>query len=148
MRQYHTETNHNRQKPSGQHTTHTRDSHAQAGFEPINCVVLVNCVVLCLLTCCSMSVNCVVLCLLTCCSMSVTCVVLCLLTCCSMSVTCVVLCLLTVLFYVLFVFKCVPYYCHRVSTQFQLTNIYNIRNSSNRATADARLGPLCHGDRL
>ena len=29
----------------------------------------------------------------------------------------------TVLFYVLFVYKCVLYYCHRVLTQLQLTNI-------------------------
>jgi len=31
---------------------------------------------------------------------------------------------LIVLFYVLFVCKCVLYYYHRVSTQIQLTNIY------------------------
>ena len=37
-------------------------------------------------------------------------------------VICIVL-LLFVLFYVLFVCKCVLYYCHRLKTQLQLTNI-------------------------
>jgi len=32
---------------------------------------------------------------------------------------------LIVLFYVLFVCKCVLYYCHRVATQLQLRNISN-----------------------
>jgi len=39
-----------------------------------------------------------------------------------LAVICVVL-LLFVLFYVLFVCKCVLYYCHQVTTQLQLTNI-------------------------
>ena len=33
-----------------------------------------------------------------------------------------------VLFYVLFVCICVLYYCHRVSTKFQLTNISNMKS--------------------
>ena len=45
-------------------------------------------------------------------------------------VICVVL-LLFVLFCVFFVYKCVLYYCHRVLTQLQLTNIsYHISNIS------------------
>jgi len=41
-----------------------------------------------------------------------------------LDVICVVLCIvLFLLFYVFFVCKCVLYYCHRVLTQLQLTNI-------------------------
>ena len=81
--------------------------------------------------CCSIF-NCVVLCLI-CCSMFVlfnVCVVLwlivlfyvCVLCLCCSKFNCVVLCLI-VLFCVLFMCNCVLYYCHRVSTQLQLTNI-------------------------
>ena len=37
--------------------------------------------------------------------------------------------MLFVLFYVLFVCKCVLYHCHRVLTQLQLTNISNTKNT-------------------
>jgi len=58
--------------------------------------------------------------LLLCCSV-VICAVL-LLLCCT-GVICVVQLLLFMLFYVLFVCKCVLYHCHRVYTQLQLTKI-------------------------
>ena len=42
---------------------------------------------------------------------------------------CVVLCIVCIVsFYVLFVCKCVLYYCHRVTTQLQITNMSIIIN--------------------
>jgi len=45
-----------------------------------------------------------------------------------------------VLFCVLFVCKCVLYYCHWVSTQLQLTNIYHIKSYYTRGWVGARAG--------
>jgi len=55
-------------------------------------------------------------------------------------VICVVL-LLFVLFYVLFVCKCVLYYCHRVTTQLQLANIsyQNVKHSLQPTVMQARV---------
>jgi len=65
--------------------------------------------------------NCVVICLIV---SFYACVVLCLIVFfCVLVVLFSVLFVSTVLFYILFVFKYVLYYCHRVSIQLQLTNI-------------------------
>jgi len=46
---------------------------------------------------------------------------------------------LIMLFCVLFVCKCVLYYCHRVSSQLQITNISIYHNNSGRRSTAARL---------
>jgi len=66
---------------------------------------------------------------------------------CKLVVICVVL-LLFVLFYILFVCKCVLYYCHQVTTQLRLTNISyhisyrNIQVSMDSAAKSASY-PVC-----
>ena len=65
---------------------------------------------------------------------------------------CVVLCIVCfVSFYVLFVCKCVLYFCHRVKTQLQLTNIsyhiisilLRIRNVSDKRCRENKKRILC-----
>jgi hypothetical protein len=77
------------------------------------CSVCVDCVVRC-----SLCVDCVVLW-----TVCVDCVVLC-----NVCVDCNVLALFVsiVLFCVLFVCKCVLYYCHRVPTQLQINILYHV----------------------
>jgi hypothetical protein len=53
-------------------------------------------------------------------------------------IVCVVL-LLFALFCVLFVCKCVPYYCHRLTTQLQLTNRYHIKPGGTESNATSGL---------
>ena len=103
-------------------TQHGGNAKLKTGHGP-HSSQLVNCVVLC-----NICVECVVLCIV-----CVDCVFICL-----VCVECVVLCTVWVdyVVHVLFVCKCVPYYCYRVATQLQLTNIsYQIYQIQQRLLA-------------
>jgi hypothetical protein len=49
-----------------------------------------------------------------------------------------------VLFGIFFVCKCVPYYCHRVSTQLQLNISYNMSSSNRKLPLNVTEGQFSH----